>query len=268
MNTPTPASPSHPHPLAMDMSLERIAGRGVLADRPLDKSYFYLAGGLFNCEQLTGNMFMAAEIRRASAGALIADLPQFKESNTDANARNPEVIRAKDLVGVFLADALVLMFEGPMLDEGMIVEHDFAKALGIPTVKVRTDFRNAGDQTGPAGEPWNLMLADFPGNEKVIGMSMDQLGRSLDGPLEDSINALVEQLYAPNAQKVVAAVNEVLRPERAVFQGDRAFIRRFTQQLIHNFDGSGALRRLMPDDFIDAVLARKAAKGLIKFTDA
>jgi len=66
---------------------------------------------------------------------------------------------------VVKADLILLNFDGTELDSGTVIEFLFAKALDIPAVILRSDFRAAGDQE--RGDPWNLMCSGYPRTRSV-----------------------------------------------------------------------------------------------------
>jgi nucleoside 2-deoxyribosyltransferase len=229
--------------------------------RYTDRDYFYLAGGLFNNEQLLGNLLLSSEIVRLSGQKVLPDLPQNKESNTDAAARHPHNIRAKDLEGVLLADVALFMFEGMNLDEGMLIEFGFAKALGMPTVVVRTDFRKAGDQEGNVSENWNLMCSDFPQHGVVTTCSIADYGAVISRDSAGVVDVM-ESLYTPVAGKVLSEF-AALRSKPPTISGPREFLIRYYKSIINAYDGSGKLGEAVSQEELVAVVDRKIQKGLL-----
>lgn len=127
------------------------------------KLNIYFAGGLFDHKELIGNKIMAEAIMRESTHFRII-LPQDleHESSRDIHIRNA------DLLGVAQADALIVNMDGAPLDDGTVAEFIFAKALDIPCVLFRSDFRGAGDAQHAGADPWNLMLSGWPRCERYI----------------------------------------------------------------------------------------------------
>ncbi len=238
-----------------------LARSASVSDREISKDYFYFAAGLFNNEQLAGNCLFGAEIMRQSNQQFVPDLPQFKESNIDVESRHPFNIRAKDLKGMLQADLALLMFENMSLDEGILIELGFAKALGVPTLVVRTDFRKAGDQEGNISENWNLMCSDWPMHRMVTSCSIEELSKSLIANGLSLLNVL-NDLYAPLASRAISAFTE-LRTLPPTIEGNEDFIRKYYRQIIKSYDGSGKVLSIIGEEEIDRVIDRKINKGLI-----
>lgn len=123
--------------------------------------YGYFAGGLFSNKDLCGNSSLANFIYERSKGVFLPILPQNLEQREARGA----AIRSTDLLALARADWAVFHFDGTELDSGTVVEHEFAKFLDIPSLLVRTDFRNGGD----AGDlPWNLMNRPGPRGTTMV----------------------------------------------------------------------------------------------------
>ena len=116
----------------------------------------YFAGDLFNHKDLIGNLLLSDAIEKNSSGRYICVVPQHLEQSTDRSID----IRNNDLSEIVKADLILLNFDGTELDSGTVIEFLFAKALDIPAVILRSDFRAAGDQE--RGDPWNLMCSGYP----------------------------------------------------------------------------------------------------------
>ncbi len=239
-----------------------VARAASVLSRDSAKDYFYFAAGLFNNDQLAGNLLLGGEIIRLSGERFVPDFPQNKESNTDVDARHPHNIRAKDLKGVLLADMALFMFESMNLDEGMLIELGFAKALGIPTVVVRTDFRKAGDQEGNISENWNLMCSDWPLHRVVISCSIAEYGKSV-GTQGATLIKVLSDLYTPVARKVTDAFDE-LRTQEPLISGSLDFLTNYYLTVIKTYDGSGRVLEAIGRDEVALVVQRKIEKGLLK----
>ncbi len=121
-----------------------------------NKSYnIYFAGDLFDQKHLTGNYMLARQIEKLSDGKYKCFLPQDWEAKYNSSVD----IRNRDLEAVIHSDLAIFNFDGTALDPGTVVEFMAAKALDIPCVLLRTDFRNGGRLFGA---DWNLMLYGFP----------------------------------------------------------------------------------------------------------
>ena len=104
---------------------------------------------------------MAEAIERESSGRYVCVLPQHLEQSTSRSID----IRNNDLSKIVNADLILVNFDGTELDSGTVIEFLFAKALDIPAVILRSDFRSAGDQE--RGDPWNLMCSGYPRTGKL-----------------------------------------------------------------------------------------------------
>ena len=126
-----------------------------------DTYSIYFAGDLFNHKDLIGNLLLSEAIEKESSGRYLCVVPQHLEQSTNRSID----IRNSDLSEVIKADLILLNFDGTELDSGTVVEFLFAKALDIPAVILRSDFRAAGDQE--RGDPWNLMCSGYPRTRTV-----------------------------------------------------------------------------------------------------
>ena len=106
--------------------------------------------------------------RRNPRGAINACCLQDFEQGSNRK----EHIRDQDLKMVMEADLGLFNFDGADLDSGTVVEFIVAKQLDIPSVVLRSDFRNAGDQDAK-GDKWNLMCSFYPRTEIVMINGME-----------------------------------------------------------------------------------------------
>lgn len=121
----------------------------------------YFAGSLFTHKDLTGNAMLASEIARISGGKFECLLPQDIEHRSSS----PKEIRDADISALLSCDLALFNYDGCELDSGTVVEFMFAKFADIPSVLLRTDFRNAGDSDE---NPWNLMTSYYPRTEILV----------------------------------------------------------------------------------------------------
>ena len=169
----------------------------------------YHAGDLFDFKHLSGNLLLSDAIRKVSRGFYRTVLPQNAEGNQLRNTS----IRNGDLELVMSCHLALFNFDGTDLDSGTVVEFMIAKMLDIPCVLLRTDFRNAGDQS-VCGDPWNLMCSDYPRSLTVRIHAMNlyhQCETSLDG-----LNAYLDEI----ASQVISGLDRV-RAMPSLFHGDQ-----------------------------------------------
>lgn len=171
--------------------------------RPLK---IYFAGDLFNSKDLGGNVMLSDAIDKISENRYQVMLPQNGEC--EVMERTSQSIRDADFDLLFHCDVVVANFDGTDLDSGTVVEFCFAKMLDLPTVLLRTDFRNSGDATLPDGDPWNLMCSHYPRTEvlHINGMVLYHECKSQTG---NSVQCL-ELYYRNIAEKTVAALDRTV----------------------------------------------------------
>ena len=169
--------------------------------RPLK---IYFAGDLFDSKDLGGNLLLANAIEKVSGGRYQVMLPQNGEC--EVVERTSQTIRDADFELLYKCDVLVANFDGPDLDSGTVVEFCFAKMVDMPTVLLRSDFRDSGDHTLPDGEPWNLMCSHYPRTEvrHINGMVRYHECRNTTS----SSRELLEKYYDSIAEDVIQALDK------------------------------------------------------------
>ena len=209
----------------------------------MDKSQtvIYWAGALFNHKEVIGNLTVAKAVENVSDGRYIVKLPQDLQTSPSAAAVD---IRNADLTELIQCDALVANFDGADLDSGTVVEFCVAKALDMPTVLLRTDFRNCGDADGI---PWNLMCAGWPRTEILWTNSLADYHRH---PVEDLSKIL--------ADKIIHSLDKACAMKPWLTDDDAAVHFRRTVQSI-----GGGLAATLSDETIAAIVERKRRKGLL-----
>lgn len=120
----------------------------------------YSAGGLFSHHELVTNVLLKEAIWRLSDGRFRPYLPQSKEARDLDRPDVEAFIRNQDLLAVVRCDIILARFDGLELDSGTIVEFAMAKALGKPTVILRSDTRRLSGRA--LDDPYNLMLKSWP----------------------------------------------------------------------------------------------------------
>ncbi len=218
-----------------------------------DALSIYFAGDLFDHKHLIGNALLAAYIERKSDGKYQCILPQDLEQGSNRK----EHIRNQDLKMVMEADLGLFNFDGADLDSGTVVEFVVAKQLDIPTVILRSDFRNAGDQD--AGEDkWNLMCSFYPRTEviSINGMEWYQEARRTSDTVEKTIDAL----YAKLASRIIEGLEKAKNaPPLAKDPG-------FAQTLYQwgvAFPGAGLEEYIGDENWVANIIEKKKRKGLL-----
>ena len=209
----------------------------------MDNSQFviYWAGALFNHKELLGNQILANSVKNLSNGRYDVRLPQDFQTKLSAKAVD---IRNADLTELIHCDMVVANFDGAELDSGTVVEFCIAKALDMPTVLLRTDFRNVGDADGI---PWNLMCAGWPRTEILWINSLADYQRH---GIEDFHNAL--------ARKIIQSLDKA-RATASWLSAKIALehFRRTIQSV------GGGLDAILTDETLASIVERKRQKGLL-----
>ena len=209
----------------------------------MDNSQFviYWAGALFNHKELLGNQILANSVKNLSNGRYDVRLPQDFQTKPSAKAVD---IRNADLTELIHCDMVVANFDGAELDSGTVVEFCIAKALDMPTVLLRTDFRNVGDADGI---PWNLLCAGWPRTEILWINSLADYQRH---GIEDFHNAL--------ARKIIQSLDKA-RAKASWLSAKIALehFRRTIQSV------GGGLDAILTDETLAAIVERKRQKGLL-----
>jgi hypothetical protein len=121
-------------------------------------------------DSLSLSQMSQLRLERQRSGDLL--LPQDLESQEGEGGedRDPKPFATAILTACWGCDIGLFLYDGRKLDSGTVVEFMFSKFADIPSVIVRTDFRNAGDSS--LGDPWNLMSSFFPRTEILLIHSM------------------------------------------------------------------------------------------------
>ena len=194
----------------------------------------YWAGDLFNLKDLIGNRMLADAFERQAAGQWHAVLPQ----ENDSNGARGDSIRDDDLEHLFTSDAVVANFDGADLDSGTVVEFCFAKFLDLPTVLLRTDFRNNND-TATCPDPWNLMCSGFPRTEVVLCNAM-----------KESVSLDFAAMTARLGQRIVQALDRCAAMPPVASSPETAFAA--FRHAVHS--AGGTMPQRFPDERIRAIV--------------
>ena len=215
------------------------------------KYSIYFAGDLFNHKDLIGNLLLSEAIEKNSAGRFVCVVPQHLEQSTNRSID----IRNNDLSEVVKADLILLNFDGTELDSGTVIEFLFAKALDIPAVILRSDFRSAGDQE--RGDPWNLMCSGYPRTRTVSlnAMSWYQEAWNKGG----GTSAILDRFYRKLSKKINAELDLVLK-EPSVFDNEKMLSNVYEWAL--RFPGNGFSDLFSKEDLLN-LLTSKQNKGSV-----
>jgi len=212
--------------------------------------FIYFAGDLFNHKDLIGNLLLSEAIEKDSSGRYVCILPQHLEQSTNRSID----IRNNDLNQIVKADLILLNFDGTELDSGTVIEFLFAKALDVPAVILRTDFRAAGDQE--RGDPWNLMCSGYPRTRTVSlnAMAWYQKEWNKGG----GANEILGRFYRKLSTIINAEFDLVLK-EPSLFDNEIIISNVFEWAL--RFPGSG-FKDLLNKDELKKLLLEKQKKGI------
>ena len=216
-----------------------------------EQNSVYFAGDLFNHKDLTGNLLLAEAIERESSGRYVSVLPQHLEQSTSRSID----IRNNDLSKIISADLILVNFDGTELDSGTVIEFLFAKALDVPAVILRSDFRSAGDQE--RGDPWNLMCSGYPRTGKLTLNSMawyqEAWGKG------GGTAAVLERVYSKLSKAIITEFDNVYNKPSLID----------SQQMLRNvyewglrFPGNG-FSDLFTEQKLKSLLEKKQKKALL-----
>ena len=219
----------------------------------MDNSPFiiYWAGALFNHKELLGNQILANSVKNLSNGRYDVRLPQDFQTEPSAKAVD---IRNVDLAELTHCDMVVANFDGAELDSGTVVEFCIAKALDMPTVLLRTDFRNVGDADGI---PWNLMCAGWPRTEILWINSLADYQRHAVTTAND-LQSAMGNWYNDLARRIIQSLDKA-RATTPWLSADIALehFHRTIQSV------GGGLDAILTDETLAAIVERKRQKGLL-----
>ena len=211
----------------------------------------FRADALFKHQELLGNLQLAKALETVADGRVAGHLPQDGGTET---SRDAIAIRNADLAELCSCDAIVANFDGPELDSGTVLEFAFAKALDLPAVLLRTDFRNGGDT---ADAPWNLMLHGWPRTETLWLNSMRQYHTIVRARGAEPATAVAEWNRAV-ATRVLAALERVCAMPPGLTADDAlAHYRRTIRS------AGGGLELLLTDDRLAEIIDCKRRVGLL-----
>ena len=214
----------------------------------------YFAGALFDHKEVIGNAILVSYINELSDGKYRCILPQDLEQATNRAVD----IRNQDLSYVMACDLAIFNFDGADLDSGTVVEFLYAKALDIPSVIIRSDFRGHGDQSYE-GDKWNLMASFYPRTRKLEFNAMEWYQGELKTLSKgQKVFDTADRLYRKIAKSVINELDVVIQepPLLTTNQGQALNI----YQWVSLFPGGG-LKEIGTD--IDDIITSKKTKGLI-----
>lgn len=218
----------------------------------MSKNYsIYFAGDLFNHKDLIGNLLLSEAIEKESSGHFVCVVPQHLEQSTNRSID----IRNSDLSEIIKADLILVNFDGTELDSGTVIEFLFAKALDIPTVILRSDFRSAGDQE--RGDPWNLMCSGYPRTRtlKINSMTWYQEAWREGGGTKAILNRFYQKL-----SKLINTEFDLVLKEVPVIENEQMLQNVYQWAL--RFPGNG-FSKLFSEDELKILLEKKQRKGYV-----
>ncbi len=220
----------------------------------------YFAGELFSAKHLVGNAYLAEAIYERSHGRFQCLLPQ----ELDVRRRSLHGIRDQDIQALLECDAAIFNYDGAELDSGTVVEFMFAKFADIPSVLLRTDIRNGGDQRN---EPWNLMTSFYPRTVTVLADSLAPYRKAalrhqrLDTPLRlagQHATAAAQVACDQIAAQVVRALERVVKMTPAMPKN----LREEVYQWMGLMPGMQGRPKELKRKF-ESILARKIGRDLL-----
>lgn len=125
----------------------------------------FFGSELFNSRDLIGNLYLVEALEKVTNGKYKFYLAQHQCEQKVTH----KIIKDKDTRGLMESQVAVFAFDGVELDSGTVVEFMQAKALDIPAVVYRTDFRGGSGEEAIDDKcnKWNLMVSFYP-RTKII----------------------------------------------------------------------------------------------------
>ncbi len=213
----------------------------------------YFAGDLFDHKHLLGNAILAETITRRSKGKYESILPQALEKTFTRTID----IRNQDLFLLMNCDLGLFNFDGTDLDSGTVVEYVIAKILDIPSVILRSDFRNSGDQK-QGGDNWNLMCSNYPRSRIIQFNAMEWYQDAIKG--DKPVKIWSDKLYNRIADTIISELTSVHKIP-SIFDGNEEKIRAIYEWATQ-FPG-GNLEQYYPQGTLDKIIKSKKLKGLL-----
>lgn len=210
----------------------------------------YWAGGLFDYKEMVGNLQLGTAVEEVSNGKYKVYFPQNCECDT---SRDTQGIRNQDLLSILQCDVILANFDGTELDSGTVVEFCFAKALDIPAVLLRTDFRKCGDSNEL---PWNLMCSGWQRTNMLWINSMEEYHDFLQTSGKQS--SLAADWTYSLAKRIIKVLDSVIL-QAAWLPFDQALehYRKTIQSA-----GSG-FEKMLSDHELKEILERKHRHGVL-----
>lgn len=200
----------------------------------------YVAGDLFDFKHITGNLVLAQHLEKLSNGLYTCILPQ----NWEGTLQSSIDIRNKDIASVMQADLVLFNFDGADLDSGTMIEFVLAKMLDIPSVLLRTDFRNGGYLFG---DDWNNMIFGFP---RSVVVKCPALVLNNDHG--------IDEMHQTIAQSIIKAFEIVLQEKPVLNTYEEIFS---AYQHVITMCGSG-LDQLVPVALVRKIIEEKIEKRI------
>ena len=218
-----------------------------------DPFTIYFAGDLFDHKHLIGNAILAEYINKGSDGVYKCIVPQDLEQPVGRGV----AIRNNDLRMVLECDLGLFNFDGADLDSGTAAEFLYAKSLDVPAVLFRSDLRSRGEQEDR--DPWNLMCSFYPRSNKVQFNGMAWYKEMATE--SDAVDGLIERMYTRMANLLIEALDAV-RSEPPIPKGDQTQVEAMYRWALR-FAGSGLEELANQPGYVEGIVAKKMAKGLI-----
>jgi len=140
-----------------------------------EENRIYFAGPLFTRAEIDFNLKLAEKIRGEGYNVF---LPQCECEGLDTSS-----VYSKCIEGLDNCIFVLAILDGVDSDSGTSFEVGYAKALGIPILGVRTDFRQSCDDGG-----LNLMLSQ--GCSKILICTSNDYNDQIINGLNDFIRSI------------------------------------------------------------------------------
>jgi nucleoside 2-deoxyribosyltransferase len=228
----------------------------IMTSKVNNEYTIYFAGPLFDHKDLIGNSILSCYIDKVSEGRYLCLLPQDSEQAV----KRLSDIRNQDLSYVMSCDLAIFNFDGDELDSGTVVEFLYAKLLDVPSLIIRSDFRDFGNQ-GREGDLWNLMASSYPRTSTLEFNSMEWYQQENNATESgEYVFSMADSLYRKFARLVITELEALTEEPPLLSTKDRQVFDVYKWASLFPGNELKKVERILN---IDAIINAKKEKGLI-----
>lgn len=201
----------------------------------------YCTGSAFSVSEMTGNVFINVYLRKQSQGKYLCKLVQ----DILPEEINPHKVRDEKLLTLMRSDLAIFLFEGSDYDSDTMADFIQAKNFDIPSVILRSDFRDSNADC-------------FYPRTEVIQMNSKKLYSEAMNA-ENNVKSVLDNLYAKTAQALIPALDKLLEAP-STLKKNHLSPEQFYESALTLV---GIDRKNIPDNFIADLIQAKRDKNLL-----